>query len=185
MRLTKALRADQENIVRFLTALGGGSVALSNSKLPRPEFFILAHGFIKEYIEEGFFKKEELLVKVLVEGGFPPDSGPIGTIRNDQKKSHDAAESMLKAAKQWQAGEEAARSETGWATSEFTSTLRQHLERLKSLFIPLIEQTISVDEEHAVSDTLNSMMFEGGLKDGAGKYIKLTEELEERLSDWK
>lgn len=185
MRLTKALRADQEIITRFIAALGGGSVALSNSKLPRPKFFILAHNFIREYIEEGFFKKEELLVKVLEEGGFPPDSGPIGTIRNDQKKSHDAAEAMLHAAKQWQAGEEAARSETGWATSEFTSTMRQHLERLKSLIIPLIEQTISVDEEHTVSEAINSIVFEGGLKDGAGKYIKLTEELEELLSDWK
>lgn len=181
MRLTKALRADQENIIRFIAALGGGSVALSNSKLPRPRFFILAHSFIREYIEEGFFKKEELLVKVLEEGGFPPDSGPIGTIRNDQKKSHAAAESMLLAAKQWQAGEEAARSDTGWATSEFTSTMRQHLERLKSLVIPLIEQTISVDEEHVVSDAINNIVFEGG----PGKYIKLTEELEELLSDWK
>lgn len=185
MRLTKALRTDQETIIRFVSALGGGSIALSNSKLPRPEFFILAHTFIKEYIEEGFFKKEEALVKVLEEGGFPPDSGPIGSIRNDQKKSHDAAESMLNAAKQWQAGDEVARSETGWATSEFTSTIRHHLERLKSLILPLIEQTISVDEEHQVGDAINSMVFEGGLKNGAEKYIKLIEELEDRLSDWK
>lgn len=185
MRLTKALRTDQENIARFVSALGGGTVALSNSKLPRPDFFIRAHTFIKEYIEEGFFKKEEFLTKVLEDGGFPADSGPIGALRNDQKKSHDAAESMLHAAKQWQAGDEAARSETGWGTGEFTSTIRQHLERLKSLILPLIEQTISVDEEHIIGEAIHSMAFEGGLKDGAEKYIKLIEELEDQLSDWK
>ncbi len=185
MRLSKALRADQETITRFIAALGSGSVALSNSKLPRPDFFILAHAFIKEYIEAGFFKKEEVLIRILDEGGFPPDSGPIGSIRTDQKKSRAAAESMLNAAKQWQAGEEAARSETGWATSEFTSTIRQHLERLKSLILPLIEQTISVDEEHNVSDQINSLVFEGELKNGTEKYIKLIEQLEEKLSDWK
>ena len=97
MRLTKALRTDQETIARFASALGGGSVALSHSKLPRPDFFILAHTFIKEFIEEGCFKKEEFLVRVLEDGGFPAESGPIGSMRNDQRKSHAAAESMLKA----------------------------------------------------------------------------------------
>jgi len=185
MRLSKALKTDQEIIIRFITALGGGSVALSTSKLPRPNFFILAHTFIKEYIDEGFFKKEEILIKILDEGGFPADTGPIGAIRNDQKKSREAAETMLNAARQWEAGDDIARSETGWATGEYTATIRQHLERLKSLVLPLIEQTISVDEEHNVSENFNGIVFEGELKNGPEKYIKLIEQLEEYLSDWK
>lgn len=185
MRLSKALRNDQETITRFIIALGSGSVALSNSKLPRPDFFILAHTFIKEYIEEGFFKKEEVLIKVLDEGGFPTDTGPISAIRTDHQKSHAAAESMLSSAKQWEAGDHVARSEMGWATSEYTSSIRQHLERLKSLILPLIEQTISVDDEHDVSEEINSIEFEGELKNGTAKYIKLIEQLEEKLSDWK
>ena len=56
----------------------------------------------------------------------------------------DRTESMLTAAKQWEAGDNIARSETGWATGEVTSTVRQHLERLKSLVLPLIEQTIKM-----------------------------------------
>ena len=159
MRLSKAIKTDQDTITRFITALGSGSVALSNSKLPRPDFFILAHTFIKEYIEEGFFKKEEVLIKILGEGGFPADTGPIGAVRTDQKKGREAAQSMLNAAKQWEAGDNIARSETGWATSEFTSTMRQHLERLKSLVLPLIEQTITVDEEHNVSEEINNIVF--------------------------
>ena len=181
MRLSRALKDDQEIITRFITALGSGSVALSTSKLPRPDFFIIAHTFIKEYIEEGFYKKEELLIKVLEDGGFPPDNGPIGAIRTDQKKPRDAAESMLNAARQWEAGDNIARSETGWATSEYTSSIRQHLERIKSLILPLIEQTISVDEEHNVSEQINGMV----LQNGSEKYIKLIEQLEETLSDWK
>ena len=179
MRLSKALKTDQEIITRFITALGSGAVALSTSKLPRPDFFIIAHTFIKEYIEEGFYKKEELLIKVLEDGGFPPDSGPIGAIRTDQKKSLTAAESMLVAAKQWESGDTIARSETGWATGEVTATIRQHLERLNSLVLPLIEQTISVDEEHNISEQLNSIVIE------TEKHIKIIEQLEEKLSDWK
>ena len=185
MRISKNLRPDQENILRFITVLGGGSVILSTNKHARPSFFISAHSFIKDYIEGGFFKKEELLIKVLEEGGFPTESGPIGSILGDQKKSRDAAELMINAAKQWQAGDEVARSEVGWATSQYTSAIREHLERLKNLIFPLIEQTISIDDEHKLSDEINKIVFEGGLKDGTEKYVKLIVALEDELSDWR
>ena len=73
MRITKNLRADQENIKRFLDALGGGSVVLGKNKLARPSFFISAHSFIQEYIEKGFFKKQEFLIKALEDAGFPSE----------------------------------------------------------------------------------------------------------------
>lgn len=185
MRITKYLRADQENIARFIVVLGGGSVALSTSKRARPSFFIFAHTFIREYIEDGFFKKEELLIKVLEDGGFPAESGPVGAMRADQKKSREAAELIIGAAKLWQSGDEIARSEVGWATSEYTSAIRQHLDRLKNLIFPLLEQTITIDEEHKISEGMNNIIFESNLKEGTDKYIKLIGELEEELSDWK
>lgn len=185
MRITKYLRADQENITRFLAVLGGGSVILSASKHARPGFFIFAYTFIREYIEEGFFKKEELLIKALEEGGFPTDDGPINAMRADHKKSHDAAEMMISAAKHWQSGDEIARSEVGWATSQYTSALRTHLERLKNLIFPLLEQTITIEEEHKVSEGMNNIIFEGSLKEGPEKYVKMIGELEDELSDWR
>jgi hemerythrin-like domain-containing protein len=185
MRIAKNLRPDQDNILRFITALGSGSVILSTTKRARPSFFISAHSFIRDYIEDGFFKKEELLIKILEEGGFPAESGPIGAILSDQQKSREAAETLINAAKQWQAGDEVARSEVGWATSQYTSAIRLHLERLKSLIFPLLEQTISIDDEHKVSEEINKIVFEGGLKDGTEKYIKLIAALEDELSDWR
>lgn len=185
MRITKNLRPDQENISRFIAVLGGGSIILSTTKYSRPSFFISAHNFIRDYIEDGFFKKEELLIKTLEEGGFPIEEGPISAMHNDHKKSREAAELLINAAKQWQAGDEEARAEVGWATSEYTSSIRQHLERLKKLIFPLLEQTISIDDEHKLSEEINKITFEGGLKDGTEKYIKLIEALEDELSDWR
>ena len=57
MRISKNLRPDQDNILRFINVLGGGSVILSTTKYARPSFFISAHSFIRDYIEDGFFKK--------------------------------------------------------------------------------------------------------------------------------
>lgn len=185
MRISRILRTEQENIQRLVTVLGHASVEVRSNKRAKPNFFILANDFITEYINEGFFKKEELVIKVLEDGGFPSDKGPIAAIRSDQAKSLAASETLFNAAKQWQAGEEGARLEVGWATNEFTSSVRQHLDRFKTLIFPLIEQTISVDEEDRVAEAINTMDLENKLKDGTDRHIKMLKELEDEFSDWK
>ena len=185
MRISKYLRDDQELTLSFLDALGGGTAILGSSKLARPGFFIFAHTFICEYIEAGLFQKEALLFKALEDSGFPGDVGPIGLMRADQKKSHASADFMFNAAKAWQAGDADARVEVGWAASEYSSTLRQHMDRLKSLIFPLLDQNLTPEDEHKIAEGLNSIAFEASLKDDAAKYPKLVETLKEELSDWK
>jgi hemerythrin-like domain-containing protein len=185
MRLTRTLRTDQETILRFLAVFGGGSVALGTSKLARPGFFLFAHSFIDEYIENGFFRKEELLIQALENSGFPADEGPVGSLRADQKKSREAANLLIETARQWQAGDEEARVGVGWAASEYSSILRQHLDRLKNLIFPLLEQNLSPEDEHKIAEGLNNILFDGTLNNDSDKHIKIIETLEEELSDWR
>lgn len=185
MRITKHFRTDQEDILRFLDALGGAAAILSNSRQARPGFFIFAHTFIREYIEANFLRKEELLIAALENSGFPLGEGPVGALLAEQKKSREAAEHLLNAARGWQAGDEEARAEVVWAASEYTSALRQHLDRLKNLIFPLLEQNLSADDEHRIAEGLNKISFETGMRGDADKYSKLIESLEEELSDWK
>lgn len=185
MRIARKLSADQEIIQRFLTVLGGAMIELSSNKLARPEFFIQAHTFIKDYIEGGFFKKEELLIKTLEDVGFPPDDGPIGFMRSEQAKSQEAASHLVHAAEQWKAGDDSARVDVGWASSEFTSVTRQHLERLKTLIFPLLEQNMPIEEEHLLSERVEKLALNGELKSDPEKYSKMVVSLEEELSDWR
>jgi hemerythrin-like domain-containing protein len=185
MQIEKTFRSDQEIILRFLDALGGASTILSNSKRAGPGFFILAHTFIQEFIEENFFKKEELLIQALEDNGFPTDDGPVGAMRSAHTKSREAAEHMLNASKGWQTGDEEARGEVSWAASEFTSTIRGDLERLKTRIFPLLEQNMSPDDEHKISEGLNTIAFENSVKGDKEKYVKLVESLEEELRGWR
>ncbi|HEY5731434.1 MAG TPA: hypothetical protein VIS72_15400 [Anaerolineales bacterium] len=185
MRIEKNIRSDIDYILKFLDVFGGGSAILSGNKKATPGFFIFAHTFIQEYIEDGFFKKEDLLIAALEDNGFPPDEGPIGSLRAEQKKCHDAAEHLLSASKGWQGGDEEARVEVGWAASEYTSTMRGHLDRLKNLILPLLGQNFSPEDEHKISEGLNKIAFEKSMKDDADKFTKLIESLEDELSDWK
>ena len=185
MRIARKLSDDQEIISRFIAVLGGGMIELGSNKYARPGFFILAHNFIAEYIEGGFFKKEELLIKALEDVGFPPDDGPIYFMRSEQKKSRETAEQMFKAAKAWQGGEENARIDVSWATSEFTSNFRQHLDRLKNLIFPLLEQNLAIDEEHKIAEGFNTVVFEADLQNEPDKYNKMIKTLEDELADWR
>ena len=185
MRVVKILRPDQELIMRFLDAFGGGAAILGNNKHARPGFFLFAHTFIHEYIEENFYKKEELLLHALEEEGFPSDEGPVGSMHAEHKKSCEAAEVMFKAAKAWQAGEEEARVDVGWAASEYSSTLRKHMDRLKNLIFPLLEQNLTPEDEHKIAEGFNNIVFEGTMKNSSDKYLELVETLEEELGNWK
>ena len=185
MRIARKLNADQETIKRFITVLGSGMIEISSNKFARPEFFILAHTFIKDYIEGRFFKKEEMLIDALEELGFPSDDGPIGAIRADQEKSIEDAQQLLGAAKEWKEGDKTARTNVSWAASEYTSTLCKHLARFKTLIFPLLEQNLSIDDEHQIAVAINSMVFEEDAQNAPDKYDKLLETLEEELFDWR
>ena len=132
MRIARKLNDDQEMLNRFIAVLGSGMIELSSNKFARPGFFILAHSFITEYIEGVLSRRKNCSSRPWKILGFPPDGGPTGFLRSEQKKSREAAEHMINAAKAWQAGDENARIDVGWAASEFTSNFREHLERLKS-----------------------------------------------------
>lgn len=185
MRIVRKLNTDLERIKRFVAILGSGMTEISGNKFARPEFFILAHTFIKDYVEGRFYKKEELLIDALEKLGFPSDTGPVGAIRSEQVKSIEAAEQLLEAAKEWKEGDTEARMRVSWATSEYTVTLRQHLTQLKNLVFPLLEQNLSMDDEHKIAVAINSMVFEEDTKNIPDKYDKLLETLEEELFDWR
>ena len=185
MRITKYLRTDQETIIHFLDMLGIASSMLSGNKNARPGFFIFAYTFMHDYIQEGFFKKEELLFKALEDGGFPTDEGPVLAMRAEQAKCHESAEHMGNAARGWQGGDEEARGEVGWAASGYSLTFRQHLERLNNRIYPLLEQNMSDEDEHKISEGLNKIAFELSARGNEDQSSKLIESLQDELDNWK
>jgi hemerythrin-like domain-containing protein len=185
MRVVKNLHTDQELIMRFLDAFGGGAAILGSNKYAKPGFFLFAHTFMHEYIEENFFKKEGFLLQALEDEGFPNDEGPVGAMHAEQKKSCEAADVLFRAAKAWQAGEDEARVDVGWAASEYSSMLRKHMDRLKNLIFPLLEQNLTPENEHKIAEGFNNVVFEGTMKNNSEKYVELVETLEEELSNWK
>ena len=153
MRATRVLTDDWDFISRFLAVLGRGLVVASRSKMARPGFFLFASNFIHEYIEGYYLPREAVLLQVLEDCGFPPDSGPVGNMLSDQKKSREISQSLAEAARAWQGGDDSGRAESVWATSEYSDLMHHHFERMRNLINPLLDQSITPEGERKIAET--------------------------------
>ncbi len=184
MRIIKILRADQDLIARFVAVLGRGLATAGQSKSARPGFFVFAGNFIHGYIEPIYFKKEVVLLTALEDCGFPADKGPVGTMHADHEKSREISKALFGAAKQWQSGDGSGRADVVWATSEYTGLMHRHFDLLKNLIHPLLEQTLSPEDEQKAAEQLNLVAFADPEEDSPGKYTRIVEMLEEEVGEW-
>ena len=184
MRVTKILSDDEALVTRFLAVLGRGLVIASRSKTARPGFFIFASNFIREYLEPEYFKKEAVLLQALEDCGFPADSGPVGGMRAEYRRSSEISKVLAEAAKAWQAGDESGRAEAIYTTSEYTGLMHHHFEQLRNLINPLLEQTITPEAELKIAEELNRIAFADREEQTPAKFTKIVQMLEEEASDW-
>jgi len=185
MRIINILHEDQELATRFLAVLGRGLAVAGQGKSARPGFFIFACGFIHEYLEAIYFKKEKVLLNALADCGFPSDDGPVGVMNDDEQKSRGISNALFDAAKLWQSGDETGRADVIWVTSEYSSMLHRHFDMLKSLIHPLLEQSLSPDDEEKAAEELNRLAFQGYIPENLDKYVKMVQTLEEEVASWK
>ncbi len=184
MRVTKILSEDQAFVARFLAVLGKGLVIASRSKVARPGFFIFASNFMREYLETEYLRKEDVLLQALEDLGFAGDSGPVGGMRAEQKRSRELSKTISEAARAWQGGDDTGRAEAIYATSEYTGLMHHHFERLKNLINPLLDQSITPEGELQIAEQLNKIEFADREEQTPAKYLKIVQMLEEEARDW-
>jgi hemerythrin-like domain-containing protein len=119
------------------------------------------------------------------ESGVPADHGPLALMFNEIKQSHELSEDILSGAKQWQSGDMDGRNNVIWATSTFTSMMRQHLDRSRSIIFQLAEQVISPDDEHRIAEEFNHIVFEDDEIQPVEHYEKIIKALEDDADEWK
>ncbi len=185
MQATKILQGEQVLIEKFLAAFALGTTAAAQSRPVKPGFFIYAVNFINGFIEGSYFKKEEALLKSLEENGLTAEHGPLAAMFNEIKQSHDLSRDMLSAARQWQEGDADGRTDLVWTASTYTSLLRRHIDRARSMIFPLAEQLISMDDQYKIAEAFNHIVFEGTEVKPVEQYEKIVVELQNDADEWK
>ena len=184
MRATKILSEDQEFVARFLAVVGKGLVVAGRSKSARPGFFVFASNFMRGYLEPQYLAKEDVLLQALEDCGFPPDSGPVGTMRSEHARSQELSQTISEAAKAWQNGDEGGRAEAIYATSEYTGLMHRHFERLKNLINPLLDQWITPDGERQIAERLNKIEFADRDDKSPLGFQNIVKLLEDEVAEW-
>ena len=184
MRATKILSEDQEFVARFLAVLGKGLVIAGRSRSARPGFFVFASNFMRGYLEPQYLAKEDVLLKALEDCGFPPDSGPVGTMRGEYEHSRQLSQTISAAAKAWQEGDEGGRAEAIYAASEYTGVMHRHFERLRNLINPLLDQWITPDGERRIAEQLNKIEFADRDDESPMGFKNIVKMLEDEVREW-
>ncbi len=185
MKAIKILRNEQELIDRFLAVFGLGAVKAAQNKPIQPGFFIYGCSFIKEFIEGSYFKKEQVLFNTMEESGLGADSGPLQRMLEEITASQEISSELFAAARQWQAGDLDGRNGIIWATSSYTTMLRQHIDRSRSIIFPLAEQLIPPDEQYKIAEAYNHIVFEEGEIHPSEHYEKIVTALKDETDEWK
>jgi hemerythrin-like domain-containing protein len=184
MRISKILHEEQDLVARFITVLGKGLNVASQSKAARPGFFVFAGNFIQGYLEPVYFQKEEVLLGALEDCGFPSDDGPVGSMHAGQQKSRLLSKEIFEAARQWQAGDEAGRAEVMYSTSEYLEIMHAHLEMLRNLINPLLDQSVPVEGDEKAAAALTRIAFGDNSPASLDKYVDMVQMLEAELAEW-
>ncbi len=185
MKATRILRNEQELIDRFLAVFGLGAINAAQNKPVQPGFFIYGCRFIAEFIEGIYFKKEQVLLNALEKSGLASDNSSLQHMLEDIENSHVMSEELLAAARQWQAGDIDGRNSIIWATSSYTSMLRQHIDRSRSIIFPLAEQLIPPEEQYKIAEAYNHIVFEESEVKPLEHYEKIVAALKDETDDWK
>lgn len=185
MKATRILRNDQELIDRFLAVFGLGAVKAAQNKPVQPGFFIYGCSFIKEFIEGNYFKKEQALFKAMEESGLATDSGPLQHMLEEIAASQEISSELLAAARQWQGGDVDGRNGIIWTTSSYTTMMRQHIDRSRSIIFPLAEQVLPLDEQYKIAEAYNHIVFEEGQSQPMEHYEKIVASLKDETDEWK
>lgn len=119
------------------------------------------------------------------ESGLGSDSGPLQRMFEEITASQKMSSELLDAARQWQAGDIDGRNGIIWTTSSYTTLLRQHIERSRSIIFPLAEQVIPPDEQYKIAEAYNHIVFDASEIHPFEHYEKIVTALEEESDDWK
>lgn len=180
------LKAEHLVIERVTAALNLASVAVAHGIQVTPDAFITMAHFMHSYTDEfHFMKEDEILAKVLEQHGISISDGTVGNMLSEHAQCRRLIETISEAAQRWQSGDPSGSGDITWAVSTFTLLLREHIAKEQSTLFPLVEQTITAEEEQDL--LAEAFMRIERRKMGPAtkqKYMDMITELEGETIQW-
>jgi hemerythrin-like domain-containing protein len=183
MKATDILMEEHQVILRVITTLEAGALALQRGEPVRAEFFIDAASFIKGFADGCHHQKEEgVLFKEMVASGMPLQGGPIAVMLYEHEQGRAYTKGMREAAQRLAAGDSSARAEVVDNALNYTRLLRQHIHKEDNILFPMANQVIPLGQQEKVAEGFERVEHEETGEGVHEKYLALAEALEQEIS---
>lgn len=179
MKATDILSEEHRIIERVIAAMETVSNQLEAGQPVRPEFFLEAADFIKDFADGCHHAKEEgVLFPAMTASGLPQQGGPVGAMLMEHEQGRVYARGMRAAAEKLQAGDRSAVAEVLRNARGYAALLRQHILKEDRVLFPMAGQVIPAEKHDEIFEEFERIEEEETGEGVHEKYLAVAEKLE-------
>jgi hemerythrin-like domain-containing protein len=179
MQATDELSAEHRVIERILGSLEAMAGRLVAGQAVRPQFFLEAADFIKNFADGCHHHKEEgVLFAEMVKCGMPKEHGPIAVMLAEHEQGRAFTRGMREAAERLAAGDGAARAAVVQNAQGYAGLLRQHISKEDQVLFPMADRVIPPAEHAGVHEAFQRVEHDDTGPGVHQRYLALAEALE-------
>jgi hemerythrin-like domain-containing protein len=172
-------------IERVLTVLEEAARRIQGGDDVRPDLFLEAADFIRDFADGCHHRKEEdVLFREMIDAGMPSQSGPIAVMLMEHEQARSLTRGMREGATRWKDGDEGAKGLVARAAAEYARLLRLHIQKEDQVLFPLAGQAIPASRHNEVAaefERVDSAPEEAGMQ---AKYNALADALVQEMKSW-
>jgi len=178
MEATDILMGEHRVIERVIGAIEIAASALEQGKAVRPEFFLQAADFIKNFSDGSHHQKEEgVLFEVMIQYGMSADSGPVGVMLHEHEQGRVFTRAMRVAAQAVKEGDLEESSNIVQNVLGYATLLRQHILKEDRILYPMAEKLLPAERQDQMLEEFDQVDHTDSGEDIHGKYLALADTL--------
>ena len=185
MQATDVLMNEHRVIERVLNSLEIGVNQLESGGQVRPEFFLSATDFIRNFADGCHHAKEEgILFTRMTDQGFTLQGCPLGVMLAEHECGRQYNQALTKAAEDMQKGDLTGVQRAIQSSRSYIALLRQHIYKEDHILFPMAAQVIPL-ETHASLWEQFEQVERAEVGEGVHeKYLALAKVLENEITNF-
>jgi hemerythrin-like domain-containing protein len=185
MSATDVLREEHRGVERMLNIVEAATQQLEAGREVPPDLFANAVDFFRGFTDGCHHaKEEEKLFPAMEQHGLPRQGGPIGVMLMEHEQGRALVRAMAEAVGQYEQGDKSAVPALIQNGRGYVGLLRQHIAKENGILFPMVDQTLSGQEQARLFDEFETIERE---RTGPGeheRYHRVLDQWEQVVAQW-
>jgi hemerythrin-like domain-containing protein len=170
---------EHRNIERMLALLQSHAERMEAGKAPDADFFHAALRFIREYADACHHGKEEnLLFTMMIDRGFPRESGPIAMMLYEHELGREHVRGMQGALDAVEAGDASAAEALAQHAFGYADLLRNHIYKEDNMLFRMADEHLSPGDQQKLLERFEELHASGDACAGRTELLGVLAQLE-------